>query len=217
VEAGDLAPFPWSGREWGCWPVVGGRRPPVVDTWTNRPLCTEVIASPPRVPAVSLGCPQVMRIRLGDPGGALRAPGRGQPTPRAPAGRPCRSARRARPAGTGPPVRREGSGTPRRSPDVTWQARDLPNLCTFLGTTSRCVDGGDRQIAQRDGVGSRRRRCRLLHTPVDRTTTSGSTVGPSEARRVPAGTTGGAQRRRGTARGRGVVRSDDGVTAVRGS
>jgi len=60
VEAGERPPSPRSGSEWPCWPAVGGRRPPVVDTWTNRPLCTEVIVSPPCVPAVSLRCPQAM-------------------------------------------------------------------------------------------------------------------------------------------------------------
>src|SRR6476620_10269669 len=60
VEAGERAPSPRSGAESPCWPIVGGQRLPVVDTWTNRRLCTGVAVSPPRVPCLSPHRPQVV-------------------------------------------------------------------------------------------------------------------------------------------------------------
>jgi hypothetical protein len=44
---------------------------------------------------------------------------------------------------------RDRCGPSGRSPLVTWHTRDLPNLCTFLGTTRRSVDDGHR--AHTDG------------------------------------------------------------------
>ncbi len=61
------------------------------------------------------------------------------------------------------PVRTAG-----RSPLVTWHTRDLPNLCTFLGTTRRSVDDGHRAHTDGYPVVSGLLGCRFTHTAVDR-------------------------------------------------
>jgi hypothetical protein len=154
VEAGDRAPSCCSGPESPCWPIVGGQRLPVVDTWTSRRLFTDALRRPPPVPCLSLLDPQAV--------------------PRAPAGgpaasRPIRAQRpyKCRSASCQGPGRRTGRPGS-RSPRVTRRARDLPNLCTFLGTTSRPVEDG-----HRPDTGSYRPRrallgCRHLSTAVDK-------------------------------------------------
>jgi hypothetical protein len=83
-----------------------------------------------------------------------------------------------------------------RSPDVTWHTRDLPNLCTFLGTTSRRVDGGHRLIALRHRDRSALSVCRLVHTSVD----SDRRAGPE-----------GSPKREGPGAGAGGVRPTSGA------
>src|SRR4030095_6797493 len=73
-EAGDRAPSRCSAAESTCWPIVGGERLPVVDTWTDRPLCTVTAGRPPAVPCLSLRRPQA----VGTPG--MRVAGRDRPT-----------------------------------------------------------------------------------------------------------------------------------------
>jgi hypothetical protein len=71
--------------------------------------------------------------------------------------------------GTGP-VRGPGGREPRRgpwSPAVTRRVRDLPNLCTSLGTTSRCVDDGHRPDTGSYRVRRGPHLCRHLSTAVD--------------------------------------------------
>ena len=63
VEAGDRAPSCCSGPEWACWPIVGGDRLPVVDTWTSRRLFTVAAARPPSVPCLSRADPQAVPRR----------------------------------------------------------------------------------------------------------------------------------------------------------
>jgi hypothetical protein len=62
---------------------------------------------------------------------------------------------------------RDRCATSGRSPLVTWHTRDLPNLCTFLGTTHRSVDDGHRPHTDGYPVASALLRCRLVHMAVD--------------------------------------------------
>ena len=55
-----------------------------------------------------------------------------------------------------------------QSPLVTWHTRDLPNLCTFLGTTHRSVDDGHPPGTDRYPVASGLLPGRHIHTAVDR-------------------------------------------------
>jgi hypothetical protein len=64
-------------------------------------------------------------------------------------------------------------------PDVTWRTRDLPNLCTSLGTTPRRVDTGpprEHRTGAYHGGGRPRRPHR---TPVDKSTPGDAPEGPS--------------------------------------
>src|SRR4051812_25020715 len=63
---------------------------------------------------------------------------------------------------------RDRCGPSGRSPLVTWHTRDLPNLCTFLGTTRRSVDDGHRAHTDGYPVVSGLPGYRLIHTAVDR-------------------------------------------------
>ena len=63
VEAGERAPSRRSAGEWPCWPVVGGQRLPVVDTWTDRRLCTVTVAGPRPVPCPPPARPQSVPSR----------------------------------------------------------------------------------------------------------------------------------------------------------
>ena len=67
-----------------------------------------------------------------------------------------------------------GTGVP--GPPGTPRSRDLPNLCTFLGTTSRPVDAGHRPKAPRYAAMPVHRRGPLIHRPVDKSTDEATTV-----------------------------------------
>jgi hypothetical protein len=73
VEAGDRGPSRRSGAKSTCWPGVGNRRLPVVDTWTSRRPCTATPRRPRPVPRRPPGCPQSVPTPAGRP----RATGRG--------------------------------------------------------------------------------------------------------------------------------------------
>ena len=113
---------------------------PVVDTWTTRRPCTAVAVRPPPVPCLPRSVPRPcaapsgrdVRAALDLVGGAgvYRAGQRGR-------------GRRRHGAATDP------ARCPAPSTGVTGTARDLPNLCTFLGTTSRRVDRGHRPVCPR--------------------------------------------------------------------
>jgi hypothetical protein len=65
VEAGDPGRSRRSEPKRPCWPVVGGQRLPVVDTWTSRRLCTGSPRRPPSVPWLPPRHPQSMPRSLG--------------------------------------------------------------------------------------------------------------------------------------------------------
>ena len=134
VEAGDRAPLRCSAAEWTCWPAVG--RQPVsccrhVDDSTvvhkrRRPSTVRPRLTPRPSPADA----QVGRAGRDDTAALSRVPGQ---RPRSERGLTCAPERPKLVAAR--PPRRAGSAArgPRRS-------SDLPNLCTFLGATSRPVD-----------------------------------------------------------------------------
>jgi len=135
VEAGENPRPRRSATRSTCWPVVGGRPRPVVDTWTSRRPCTRRRRRPRPVPCLPPVRPQAVRRRST----GRRRPHQGF----------CKT------AGQRPELHRTASTVPaacaraaggrsgeqcasvtRREPVRT----RIPNLCTSLGTTSRRVD-----------------------------------------------------------------------------
>jgi hypothetical protein len=125
VEAGDRGRSRRSDAKSTCWPTVGGQGCSCVDTWTSRRFCTPVAVSPPPVPRFPQARPQsVPRCDSGPAGPALR---------------------RRETAGQGDVERDPSSRATLRLLRVVVTAgeqaeRDLPSLCTSLGTTRRPVD-----------------------------------------------------------------------------
>ena len=117
-----------------CWPTVGGQADSRVDTWTSRRPPTPAAVSPRPVPCLPQR-PSPVRTQVRVPGAVATG------------------VRRARSGGTRRSGR-QGGGIPRggRSGGHVWPVvtagerarRDLPNLCTSLGTTRRPVDRGHR-------------------------------------------------------------------------